>query len=177
MVIVLRKHTVKQREIGIKTSKSNKSLVLNVWFTWELVKNVDWGAGPMVYWLSSVCSISAAWVHGSRSQMQTYTTHQPCCGGVPHTKQRRIGTDVSSGRTLLSKIKCRMVGSTPDLLNCNLHLTNVCLCAQESLRSPAIWDCNRYVASQYHHGTQRWQRSPLWSGSRYFWKHFIEGDH
>ena len=31
-------------------------------------------------------SASVAQVHGFRSQAQTYTTHQPCCGGDPHTK-------------------------------------------------------------------------------------------
>ena len=30
---------------------------------------------------------------------------KPCCGSVPHTKQRKIGTDVSSGPIFLTKKK------------------------------------------------------------------------
>ena len=31
------------------------------------------------------------------ARVQMYSTHQPCCGGISHTKWRNIGTDVSSG--------------------------------------------------------------------------------
>ena len=32
-----------------------------------------------------------------QTQAQTYTTRQPCCGGDPHIKWRKMGTDVRSG--------------------------------------------------------------------------------
>ena len=36
--------------------------------------------------------------------MQTYTLLiKPCCGGIPHTKQRNIGSDVSSVTIFLTK--------------------------------------------------------------------------
>ena len=35
---------------------------------------------------------------------RTYTPLiKPCCGGIPHTKQRKIGTGVSSGQIFLTK--------------------------------------------------------------------------
>ena len=34
--------------------------------------------------------------------------HQPCCGGNPHIKERKVGTDVSSGLIFLSKNKTRL---------------------------------------------------------------------
>ena len=45
---------------------------------------------------------------GSRVQIpvQTYAPLiKPCCDGVPHTKWRKIGTDVSSGPIFLTKKK------------------------------------------------------------------------
>ena len=43
---------------------------------------------------------------GFGSWVQTSTTwQQPCCGDGPHTKQRKIGTDVSSGWIFLTKNK------------------------------------------------------------------------
>ena len=41
------------------------------------------------------------WIPG----MDWYTTHQPCCGGVPHTKYRKIGMDDSSATVFLTKKK------------------------------------------------------------------------
>ena len=35
-------------------------------------------------------------VHRSGSRVPAYSTHQPCSGGIPHTKWRNIGTDISS---------------------------------------------------------------------------------
>ena len=69
---------------------------------------------PMAQWLSST---SAAWVYGFRSQAWTYITCQPCCGGEPHIKWRKTGTDVSLVLIILSKnkkrgggiIKCKLV--------------------------------------------------------------------
>ena len=43
-------------------------------------------------------------VHRFRSQVQTYTPLiKPCCGGIPHIKQGKFGTDFSSGTILLTK--------------------------------------------------------------------------
>ena len=39
--------------------------------------------------------------------MQTYSTHQPCCGVIPRTKYRKTGTDVSSGLIFITKKKKR----------------------------------------------------------------------
>ena len=61
------------------------------------------GASPVALWLSLVCSASMAQVLRFRSCVWTYTTCQPCCGGDPHIKRRKIGTDVSSGRIFISK--------------------------------------------------------------------------
>ena len=36
---------------------------------------------------------------------QTYSPHQPCCAGIPRTKWRKTGTDVSSGLILLKQKK------------------------------------------------------------------------
>ena len=41
------------------------------------------------------CSASVAW--GSESRAWTYTTHLPRWGSDPQTKQRKMGTGVSSG--------------------------------------------------------------------------------
>ena len=49
-------------------------------------------------------STSVAQVHRLGSWVQTYTPLiKPCCGGIPHTKQRKISTDVSSGPIFLTK--------------------------------------------------------------------------
>ena len=45
-----------------------------------------------------MCSTSEALGSWVWIQAQSYTQLiKPCCGGIPHTKQRKIGTDVSSG--------------------------------------------------------------------------------
>ena len=44
-----------------------------------------------------------------RSWLQTYSTEQPHCGNVPHTKkQRKIGTDLSSGLIFLKRKSGRL---------------------------------------------------------------------
>ena len=40
-----------------------------------------------------------------RCRAWTYFTHQPCCGGIPHTKQRKAGMNVSSGLAFLKQKK------------------------------------------------------------------------
>ena len=66
---------------------------------------ISLGGQPCGLVLSLACSTLAASVQGSRSQVQTHTTHQPCCVGNPHIKWRKIGTDVSSGLIFLKQTK------------------------------------------------------------------------
>ena len=48
---------------------------------------------------------------GYGSQVWTYTTKQwPCCGGDPHTKQKKIGTNVSSRTIFLKQKKINVLG-------------------------------------------------------------------
>ena len=61
---------------------------------------------PALCWVVKVlhapCSTSATQVRGFGSWVQTHSTHRPCYGGIPRTKQRKIGTVVSSGRIFLT---------------------------------------------------------------------------
>ena len=64
--------------------------------------NFRGGPGGVV--VKFVCSALAAqglWVQILGEDL--HTTHKPCCGGIPHTKQRRTGTDVSSGTVFLKE--------------------------------------------------------------------------
>ena len=55
-------------------------------------------------WLSSRTLLWQPRVHGFRSWAQTFMLLiKPCCGGIPHTKQRQIGTDVRSWRIFLKQ--------------------------------------------------------------------------
>ena len=65
-----------------------------------LIKTALWPSGEI-----SVCSALVTWVLRFRSQVWTDPTHQPCCGGVPHTKWRKTVTDASSGLVFLTKKK------------------------------------------------------------------------
>ena len=52
------------------------------------------------------CSALTAWGSQVWIQVRTYILLiKPCCGGVPYTKERKIGTDVSSGPIFLTKKK------------------------------------------------------------------------
>ena len=52
------------------------------------------------------CSVLVPGVRRFGSTAQTYTLLvMSCCGGIPHTKCREIGTDVSSGPVFLTKNK------------------------------------------------------------------------
>ena len=54
-------------------------------------------------------STLVVWGSQFRSQAQTYTPLiQPCCGSIPHTKQRATGTDVSSGPIFLTKTRKKL---------------------------------------------------------------------
>ena len=65
-------------------------------------------AGPVAQWLSSTCSASAAQVcrftvsDPRRGHMPLV---KPCYGSNPYTKQRKSGTDVSSGLIFLKQKK------------------------------------------------------------------------
>ena len=53
-------------------------------------------------WLDSRDPLQWPGVHGFRSQAWTYTLLiGPCCGSIPHTNQRKIGTDVAPGTIFL----------------------------------------------------------------------------
>ena len=60
--------------------------------------------------LSLVHSASVAQVGGFGSQVQTYTTLQPCCGDDPCIKWRKTGTDISSA-LIFFKQKKRKIGN------------------------------------------------------------------
>ena len=58
----------------------------------------------MAEWLSYYALLQQTVFHKFGSQVQTYTLLiKPCCGGIPHTKQRKISTDVSSGTIFLKQ--------------------------------------------------------------------------
>ena len=67
-------------------------------------------AGPMAERLSSCAPLRWPRVHWFRSQVLTYTPHiKPCCGSIPHTKERKMGMDVGSGPVFLKKKKKKKV--------------------------------------------------------------------
>ena len=55
----------------------------------EAGSGAKWLKVPVLCFGGPVCTFG--------SQARTYSTHQPCCGGIPHTKWRKIGADISSG--------------------------------------------------------------------------------
>ena len=60
------------------------------------------------WWCSGWLCAPFSWpgVHGFRSQSWTYTSSiRPCRGGMPYTKGRKIGTDVSSVTIFFTKKK------------------------------------------------------------------------
>ena len=65
------------------------------------------GGQPHGQVVKVLCTLLWVQVCGFGSQVQTYSTHQPCCGGIPHTKQRKTGTDVSSGPLFLTDTQKR----------------------------------------------------------------------
>ena len=67
------------------------------------------GASLMAQWLSSHALLWLPEVFSFRSRVQTYTLLiKLCCGSIPHTKQRKMGTDVSSGSIFLMKKKKKL---------------------------------------------------------------------
>ena len=66
---------------------------------------VSWGQpnGIVVKFAHSASAAqgSQVWIPG----VDLHDVCQPCCGSIPHTKQRKIGTDVSSGPIFLKKKK------------------------------------------------------------------------
>ena len=61
---------------------------------------------PVAQWLSLHAPHQWPRVCGFRSRAHTYTLLiKPCSHDVPHTKQRKTGTDVSSGPIFLTKKK------------------------------------------------------------------------
>ena len=61
-------------------------------------------AGPVAWWLSSHTLLLRPGVHGFGSQAQTcILLIRPSCGSIPHIKQRKMGTDVSSATIFLKQ--------------------------------------------------------------------------
>ena len=54
---------------------------------------LPWGRphGPVV---GVLCAVLGHPRFADLDPGRTYSTHQPCCGGIPHTKWGKIGTDV-----------------------------------------------------------------------------------
>ena len=71
----------------------------------QILKNSQIGAGPGPRGWSSPPAAPVAPVCGFGS----LSTHQPHCGGIPHTKWRRTGTDVSSGPICFKQKRGRLV--------------------------------------------------------------------
>ena len=64
------------------------------------------GPQSVAQWLSLCSPLWQPWLCQFRSWVWTYTLLlKPCCGSFPHTKQRKIGTDVSSVATFLKQKK------------------------------------------------------------------------
>ena len=60
-----------------------------------------WSGGVVVKF---VCSALVAWVRGVKSWAHTYAPLiKLYCGSIPHTKYRKMGTDVSTGTIFLKK--------------------------------------------------------------------------
>ena len=61
---------------------------------------------PMAEWLKlCVLCFGSLGFEGLDPGEGTYSSRRPCYGSNPHTKQRRTGTDVSSGTIFLTKTK------------------------------------------------------------------------
>ena len=62
------------------------------------------GAGLVVQGLSSYILLQRPGIRRPRSQVQTYVPlGKQAVAGIPHKKERKMGTDVSSGPVFLSK--------------------------------------------------------------------------
>ena len=84
------------------------SLVFFIQCQFLFFENMSIGAGLVAQWLSRHAPLRQPGLHKFRSWAQTCALFiKPCCGIVPHTKQRTMGTDVSSGPIFLSKKKKR----------------------------------------------------------------------
>ena len=77
--------------------------------TQKKLKKITHRGPPYGTVVELACPASVAWVCRFRSLAQTYTTHQPCCGGDPHIKWRKIGTDVSSELIFFKQRKRKIV--------------------------------------------------------------------
>ena len=67
--------------------------------------------------------------------MRTCSTHQPCCGGIPHAKWRKLGMYVSSGLIFLTHTKKGgEAGEAPVTIPCYIILVGNC--AEATSHSP-----------------------------------------
>ena len=77
-------------------------------------------------WPTGQSSVHSLWqprVPSFRSRVQTHSTHQPPCGGIPYTKWRKIGTDVSSGLIFLKQRGKKRGGLATDISSGRILLT------------------------------------------------------
>ena len=72
----------------------------------EMFSNRMVGAGPVAKWLSSHALLRWPKVRWFGPWAQTYALLiEPCCGSIPYTKSKKIGTDVSSATVFLKQKK------------------------------------------------------------------------
>ena len=78
---------------------------LNIFNRNILLKTIHGRASPVVEWLKFCvfCFSSLGSEFGSILRPTPFT--KSCCGGTPHMKWRKTGTDVSSGQIFLTKEK------------------------------------------------------------------------
>ena len=67
------------------------------------LKSWAFGAGPTTRWLKFRVALLWWPRFASLDPGCDYCTHQPCCGGIPHTRQRKTGADASSGQSSSAK--------------------------------------------------------------------------
>ena len=84
-----------------------------------------WSIGMVVKFTSSTLVVWGSQVHGAESQVRTYMLLiKPCCGSIPHTKQRKTGTDVSSGTLFLTKKTKAKLWELQCLVICRVIILN-----------------------------------------------------
>ena len=111
---------------------------------WSLLRS--WPCGLVVNFTHTA---SAAQVHRFRSRTWTYATYQPCCGSNPHTKQRKTGADVSSGRVFFSKkTKQNKIGLFfPSITK---HFNSLCMFLQDTLSSwHSTYEFGEYLSAEF----------------------------
>ena len=71
-----------QKEIGVTFVIPRSSMYVAI----KYKNNIPWGQSCVIVVKGSVHSALVAYIHRFGFWARTYTTHQPCCGGIPHIK-------------------------------------------------------------------------------------------